>query len=101
VRGFRVELDAVSAVLERSPSCQRAVTLKASDRELVAFVTPAHADIDEARAQVRHALPYYCEPALILPVDTLPMTDRGKVDKKLLLSQALPLLDRLRTETTP
>lgn len=92
VRGFRVELDAVSTVLERAAGCQRAVTLKANDRELVAFVSPVNADVEDARAQVRQALPYYCEPTLILPVAALPMTERGKVDKRLLLSHAQPLL---------
>ena len=30
-------------------------------------------------------LPYYCQPALILPMQELPRTARGKIDKRLLL----------------
>ena len=93
VRGFRVELDAVSTVLERSPCCQRAVTLKANNRDLVAFVTPATVDVADAQDQVRRSLQYYCVPALVIAIDELPMTERGKVDKRLLLAQAQPLLD--------
>ncbi|MBQ0936047.1 amino acid adenylation domain-containing protein [Ideonella paludis] len=93
VRGFRVELDAVSTVLERSPGCRRAVTLKANSRDLVAFVTPATVDVADAQDQVRRSLPYYCVPALVIAIDELPMTERGKVDKRLLLAQAQPLLD--------
>ena len=93
VRGFRVELDAVSTVLERSPGCQRAVTLKANNRDLVAFVTPATVDVADAQDQVRRSLQYYCVPALVIAIDELPMTERGKVDKRLLLAQAQPLLD--------
>lgn len=88
IRGFRVELDAVSAVLERTSHCARAVALKLDSRNLVAFVTPVNVDIDEARQQVQQALPYYCEPLFILPLDTLPETIRGKIDKRKLAALA-------------
>ncbi|MDM0059111.1 amino acid adenylation domain-containing protein [Variovorax fucosicus] len=92
VRGFRVELDAVSTILERSPGCQRAVTLKANDQDLVAFVTPASVDTTAAQSQVRQALQYYCVPSLVLALDELPITARGKVDKQALQALALPHL---------
>ena len=41
VRGFRVELDSVSSVLESVAGCARAVTLKRDARTLVSFVSPA------------------------------------------------------------
>ncbi|MFE3496242.1 amino acid adenylation domain-containing protein [Streptomyces sp. NPDC059175] len=81
VRGFRVELDAVSTVLETLPGCERAVTLKTDDRTLVSFVTPATVDAEAARAAVADALPYYCVPAVVHRLSHLPQTDRGKVDK--------------------
>jgi acyl-CoA synthetase (AMP-forming)/AMP-acid ligase II len=34
-------------------------------------------------------LAYYCVPSLILAVDDIPLTSRGKVDKRLLLARAL------------
>jgi D-alanine--poly(phosphoribitol) ligase subunit 1 len=86
VRGFRVELDAVTSVLERVPGCRRATTLLA-DGELVSFVSPASVDPDAARAAVEAQLPYYSVPSSITPVDQLPMTARGKVDKSALLSR--------------
>ncbi|MEH6577536.1 MAG: amino acid adenylation domain-containing protein [Amphritea sp.] len=88
IRGFRVELDAVSAVLERTRNCARAVALKLDDRHLVAFVSPAGVDLNEAHRQVQQALPYYCEPLFILPLDALPKTIRGKIDKRQLMSLA-------------
>lgn len=88
VRGFRVELDAVSAILEAVPGCTRAVTLKVDERTLVSFVTPARLDPESARQAVADALPYYCVPAAILPMEALPMTGRGKVDKGELLRMA-------------
>ena len=85
VHGFRVELDAVTAAMELSPQVRQATTVL-RDGELVAFVTPAWADRDEVARAVARALPYYCVPSLVVPVDALPMTDRGKVDKRLLLT---------------
>ncbi len=88
IRGFRVELDAVSAVLERTDNCSHAVALKLDNRYLVAFVSPADVDLETARQHVLEALPYYCEPLFILPMDELPKTIRGKVDKRALATSA-------------
>ncbi|MEU0803605.1 amino acid adenylation domain-containing protein [Streptomyces sp. NPDC005970] len=88
VRGFRVELDSVSAVLESLPGCARAVTLKPDDTGLVSFVSPAHLDPEAARRAVAAALPYYCVPRAVHPMAALPLTSRGKVDKVALLRLA-------------
>ena len=85
VRGFRVELDSVSSVLEAAAGCTRAVTLRRDARTLVSFVCPADVDPDAARRAVADALPYYCVPEQVLPLALLPETDRGKVDKQALL----------------
>ena len=89
VRGFRVELDSVSAALESSDRCERAVTLKLDSRHLVAFVYPVTTDIDDARRRCEERLAYYCVPSLILAVEHIPLTSRGKVDKRLLLEWAM------------
>ncbi|WP_191259950.1 amino acid adenylation domain-containing protein [Amycolatopsis oliviviridis] len=88
IRGFRVELDSVSAVLEQVPGCTRAVTLKLDSRTLVAFVQPATVDPEAARRAVAETLPYYCTPEVVYPVPELPMTSRGKIDKRLLTDLA-------------
>ncbi|MEU5592580.1 amino acid adenylation domain-containing protein [Streptomyces sp. NPDC020298] len=85
VRGFRVELDSVSSVLESVEGCLRAVTLKRDARSLVAFVCPAGIDPERARRAVADALPYYCVPSDVFPLASLPETDRGKIDKQALL----------------
>ncbi|MGW2614176.1 amino acid adenylation domain-containing protein [Streptomyces sp. NPDC001500] len=85
VRGFRVELDSVSSVLERVPGCARAVTLRRDARTLVSFVCPADVDPAAARRAVAEALPYYCVPEDVMPLPYLPETDRGKIDKQALL----------------
>ncbi len=88
VRGFRVELDAVSAALESLPGCTQAVTMKLDDANLVAFVRPHTVDLAAARRQVAAVLPYYAVPAQIYAVDAFPITDRGKIDKRTLLHMA-------------
>lgn len=98
VRGFRVELDSVSAVLERTPYCRRAATLKLDDRHLVAFVSPQTLDVANAREAVATELPYYCTPKFILALDELPMTPRGKIDKRRLMAMAVAHDD---AETNP
>jgi D-alanine--poly(phosphoribitol) ligase subunit 1 len=88
IRGFRVELDSVSTVLEEVPSCKRAVTLKLDNRHLAAFVSPQSVDVDAARQAVASALPYYCVPKFVLAMEDLPLTSRGKANKRLLMKLA-------------
>ncbi|WP_158841987.1 amino acid adenylation domain-containing protein [Saccharothrix deserti] len=85
VRGFRVELDAVTSALETTPGCDRATTVL-HDGRLVAFVSPATVSPDAARDAVVRDLPYYCVPSLVVAVDELPLTERGKVDRAALSS---------------
>jgi D-alanine--poly(phosphoribitol) ligase subunit 1 len=98
VRGFRVELDSVTALIESIPGCLRATTLKATDRDLVSFITPASADTAAALARVKDRLPYYCVPARIIAMDELPITSRGKVDKRILMDLALQALSQDQKE---
>ncbi len=86
--GFRVELDGVSAALEASEGCEQAVTLKYDSRNLVSFISPATADPDRAAQSVTDRLPYYNKPTLVLAMDALPRTPRGKIDKRALLQMA-------------
>jgi len=95
VRGFRVELDAVTSALEHAVDCGRATTL-VHDGRLVGFISPATAAPEQARRAVEQRLPYYCVPTLIVAVDTLPTTDRGKVDRRALVSR----LDGLEQKET-
>ena len=98
IRGFRVELDGVSRALESTPGCKQAVTLKYDDRTLVSFVSPANVNVSDARCSVERSLPYYCRPKIVLPMDVLPKTARGKLDKRLLLSLAAEALGDSRVE---
>ncbi len=89
VRGFRVELDSVSAAIESVPGCIRAATLKVDDRSLVSFVCPGDVDTVAVAAAVAAALPYYCVPSAVYAVDRFPETSNGKIDKQALLALAI------------
>jgi amino acid adenylation domain-containing protein len=88
VRGFRVELDAISAALESIAGISQAVTLKLDDRNLATFVTPKDANTELALLAIRSKLPYYCTPSFIHALDELPKTNRGKIDKRALTVKA-------------
>ena len=100
VRGFRVELDSVSAALESTANCKRAVTLKLDNRHLVGFVSPENVDVVEAETAVATSLPYYCTPKFIIALPQLPMTSRGKIDKRALMQMAIEHDQTLPTDGT-
>lgn len=83
VKGFRVELDGVSAVAETAAGVEKAVVLKIGT-ELIAFVTPEHVKAEGVKAAVAEKLPYYCVPSRVLRLGVLPKTGNGKVDKRAL-----------------
>jgi amino acid adenylation domain-containing protein len=100
IRGFRVELDSVSAALEATPHCKRAVTLKLDNRHLVGFVSPLNVDVIAAETAVADSLPYYCTPKFIIALPELPMTSRGKIDKRALMQMAVEHDKTLRMSET-
>lgn len=85
VRGFRVELDGVSAMAEEGSGVTKAVVLKIGT-ELVAFVTPGDVDEGTVKDAIGRKLPYYCIPSRVLSLDFFPKTGNGKVDKRKLRS---------------
>ncbi|MFJ4788509.1 amino acid adenylation domain-containing protein [Streptomyces sp. NPDC088794] len=94
VRGFRVELGEVEAVLTAHPSVGQAVVVAWEDRpgekRLVGYLVPEDPDIEpaEVRGYAAQALPEYMVPALLVVLDALPLTVNGKVDRA-----ALPVPD--------
>ncbi|GAA2357557.1 hypothetical protein GCM10010404_07990 [Nonomuraea africana] len=82
LRGHRVELGEIEAVLESCPGVTQAVTAVRDDL-LVAYVVGAAEGLREhAAAQ----LPGYMVPAVVVELDALPLTPNGKVDRTALPS---------------
>jgi len=94
VRGFRVELEGVASVLRQHPLIRDAAVTQEAARNsgrLVAYVVGEGAgvlNLTDIQNFVRTRLPEYMVPAVLIPLDCLPLTARGKVDRRaLLLSQ--------------
>ncbi|MCU0789979.1 MAG: amino acid adenylation domain-containing protein, partial [Nitratireductor sp.] len=94
IRGFRVELQEIEAVLRRNPDIGDAVAVPRREdggavRSLAAFVTPAPGGgaIDPAsvRRMAARDLPDYMVPGEIVAVSAFPLTPNAKVDRKALL----------------
>ncbi|MDW8319057.1 MAG: condensation domain-containing protein, partial [Anaerolineae bacterium] len=112
VRGFRIELGEIEAVLREHPAVAEAAVLAKEtadgDRRLVAYValTPALAhgerealtpalshgerevDVAGLREHLRRRLPEYMVPAVFVPLEAMPLTPNGKVDRRALAALA-------------
>ncbi|HEX2190564.1 MAG TPA: amino acid adenylation domain-containing protein, partial [Longimicrobiaceae bacterium] len=89
VRGFRVELGEVEAVLARHPEVRAVAAAvrgaEAGDRRIVAYLQAgAGLPVAEVRELARAALPEYMVPAAFVVLDALPLTPSGKVDRRAL-----------------
>ncbi|MEU5566947.1 AMP-binding protein [Micromonospora musae] len=85
VRGFRIELTEIEALLAAEPGVA-GVRAVARDGALLAYVRPAAGPLDPAalRAALARQLPEYALPRAVVPVDEFPLTVSGKVDERAL-----------------
>ncbi|WP_158607923.1 non-ribosomal peptide synthetase [Nocardia panacis] len=91
IRGVRIELGEINAVLTAQPGVRLAVTV---DREsasgaptLLSFVQPEpdqHPQVCDLTAALAAALPAYLRPSSIVVLERIPLTPTGKVDRQAL-----------------
>ncbi|MEU7578195.1 amino acid adenylation domain-containing protein [Streptomyces sp. NPDC041068] len=94
IRGFRVEPGEVENVLARHPGVDRAAVLVTpegpdGERQLVAYVVPGGGGEQppsegELRSHAESLLPDFLVPTAFVPLDALPLTANGKLDRRAL-----------------
>jgi non-ribosomal peptide synthetase component F len=88
VRGFRIEPAEVEASLRQYPGLRECVVLAREDtpgdRRLVAYTVGTTAAADELRRFLSAKLPSYMVPSVFVPLDVLPHTPNGKIDRRAL-----------------
>ncbi len=87
LRGIRMELGEIEAVLNNHPEVRRAIVLCREDtpgeKHLVAYVTGDHEGSarPDLRAYLTKQLPEYMIPQAFVFLDALPLTPNGKLDR--------------------
>jgi amino acid adenylation domain-containing protein len=99
IRGVRIELDEIAAVLSRHPAVAAAVVCahehEPSGKALAAYVTRApgyDTPPDELRRYLARQMPASHVPSTFTILDRLPLNQNGKVDRQALLTAA-PIAD--------
>jgi len=97
LRGFRIELGEVEAVLAGHPDVSQCVAVvrevTPGDRRLIAYVTGwgrSQVSVTSLRAHAEERLPEYMIPSIVMPLDRIPTTMNGKVDRAALPAPAGP-----------
>jgi amino acid adenylation domain-containing protein len=108
IRGYRIELGEIESLLEQQPSVRQAVVVaredSTGDRQLVAYVSPAPGASlapGELRDALKQRLPSYMLPAVLVEVETFPLTPNGKVDRKALPAPEAGRLRRMTQSAPP
>ncbi|WP_322615329.1 non-ribosomal peptide synthetase [Pseudomonas sp. BIC9C] len=89
LRGLRIELGEIETRLMQHALVREAVVLVQGGKHLVAYLVLDNADIDPQWPQILKAwllgsLPEYMVPTYLVPLDALPVTANGKLDRKAL-----------------
>lgn len=98
LRGFRIELEEIEAVLRQHGAVRESVVIAREDtpgnKRLVAYIVAdleASPSIREWRDFLKEKLPDYMVPSAFVLLEALPLTPNGKVDRR-----ALPAPDGVR-----
>jgi hypothetical protein len=94
IRGFRVELGEIEALLRRDHDVRDAAVAVLDGQRLAAYLvlaTPVRRPhlIPDLAAALRERLPDFMIPGIFVDLDALPLTPNGKLDRKALARRAV------------
>jgi amino acid adenylation domain-containing protein len=105
VRGFRVEPSEIESVLREHPAVADAAVVAveegADDVRLVAYFAPRTATVDDLRRHVAEWLPEIMIPASFVPLDALPVTPSGKLDRMALQERSIAGMEEATSYVAP
>jgi amino acid adenylation domain-containing protein len=91
IRGFRIELGEIEAFLVNHPTVREAVVIaredRPGDRRLAAYFVPHNGTVPspaELRSWLKPRLPDYMVPSAFVALESLPLTENGKIDRQTL-----------------
>jgi acyl carrier protein len=101
VRGFRIELEEIEAVLNEHRAVSAAVVTVREDipgdKRMVAYLVPSPQqpqNDEQLEAFLRQRLPDYMIPSSFIMLERVPLTSNGKVDRK-----SLPAVEGIRRQS--
>jgi amino acid adenylation domain-containing protein/non-ribosomal peptide synthase protein (TIGR01720 family) len=105
IRGFRVELGEIEAVLLEHPDVTQAIVLhkeqENKEKVLLAFVQAAQDRQDDWKKLIKKKLPEYMHPVGYKWLPAFPVTPNGKLDKKALLELEIDIQSSYVPPSTP
>ncbi len=95
IRGFRIEPGEIENQLLRHPDIGEAVVIDRDDGKRESYlcayyVSPRPIEVKELREHLAGGLPDYMIPAYFMPLDHIPLTPNGKIDRKALPAPEAP-----------
>ncbi|MET3717903.1 non-ribosomal peptide synthase/polyketide synthase [Pseudomonas sp. PvP001] len=81
LRGLRIELGEIEAVLLAHPNVQECVVI-ARDEKLIGYWVGSGTDETELKTHLGQHVPEYTVPWRLVPLDAMPLSANGKLDRK-------------------
>ncbi|KAH8652692.1 nonribosomal peptide synthetase 12 [Tricladium varicosporioides] len=91
IKGFRVELDGVSAAIEKTPGIHKGCAILYQNTLWAFYSSPSFIEECVVKSIVKSHQPYYAVPEKWVFLPSLPLTTNGKTDRKALIA-SIPAL---------
>ena len=85
--GHRIELGEIETALSAVPGVERALCMYLHDKGKILAFTTGEADKAAITEALRETLPAYMIPNIFMPVEEMPLTKNGKIDRNALMER--------------